>query len=200
MVLFFIQPQSLPVLSISPTLPFHWAGICTVLYVDMFGPTPMEKVYYCDKTRLMAQNKGPGPLWVTSSLTNGLNLSEIEPISAPNSIQRDVDDSLQKEISRSIHVQLSAGYKISNSMSNFQLSTSCQPLSPLSSHQRPTLAFCPRANGWKLLEMLEHMPLDLQLSLYTTYNHKAVQATQNQMHIHCKSEPTIKYKNTMQRQ
>ena len=91
----------------------------------MFGPTPMEKVYYCDKTRLMAQNKGHGPLWVTSSLTNGLNLSEIEPISAPNSIQRDVDDGLQKDISRSINVQLSAGYKISwilNQQFNVQLS------------------------------------------------------------------------------
>ena len=51
-----------------------------------------------------------------------------------------------------------------------QLSSSCPPPSPLSSHQRPTLAFCPwRANGWKLLETLEHklMPLAITLSLYS---------------------------------
>lgn len=107
---------------------YHFIGRESALYcmwISMFGPTPMEKVYYCDKTRLMAQNKGHGPLWVTSSLTNGLNLSEIEPISAPNSIQRDVDDGLQKDISRSINVQLSAGYKISwilNQQFNVQLS------------------------------------------------------------------------------
>ena len=40
---------------------YHMGGICTVLCVDMFGPTPMEKVYYCHKTRLMAQNRGASP-------------------------------------------------------------------------------------------------------------------------------------------
>ena len=104
------------------------------------------------------------------------------------------------QLNQQFNVQLSAVHQISavhcnaisNSMFNFQLSTSCQPLSPLSSHQRPTLAFCPPANGWKLLEMLDwstcHWP---QHSLCTpTYIqpqstlHTCIEQTmQKQMHL-----------------
>ena len=77
-------------------------------------------------------------------------------------------------------------------MSNFQLSSSCQPLSPLSSHQRPTLAFCPPANGWKLLEMLEHMllPLAIALSLCTPIylQPQSAKSEAYSLHIHCKSQ------------
>ena len=127
-----------------------------------------------DKTRLMAENRWVGPSlhelasilfeeWIQSSS----DWTNICGKFNTKILQTFVHLSMQSIKCVSTEVTLSR--VISNSMSNFQLSTSCQPLSPLSSHQRPTLAFCPPANGWKLLEMLEHMllPLAIPLSLHT---------------------------------
>ena len=61
-ILFFIRSQSLPG-SFQFLLLYHCIGGCAALCVDgyVWATPAMVKVYYCDKTRLMAQNKGDWP-------------------------------------------------------------------------------------------------------------------------------------------
>ena len=145
-----------------------------------------------DKTLLMAQNWGVWGLsawtrfyqfWLGNEFTPAGQIGPrpwLESQSA-NSIWQNVSLYLdwysvkgvgiyfhKKRHSMAIHCNQQLNVQLSSGV--HQLSSRCPPPSPLSSHQRPTLAFCPwRANGWKLLETLEHklMPLAITLSLYS---------------------------------